>query len=317
MKKQEIKNVLNYLKENYSTFGDVEGKYTFWSPTLINYEYEDVIGSINNLMQRKEFLTTPPTLMTIVAPLRKIEEKIEENNSASPSDIDEDIVDEENVDNAFQYINAYNPNYIIDGLKDYDKLYETKTYTGREVNSFRNDEKYITMFRRNDDEALDTYVLMLVNGKLFKHYDTIEYHTNKFKIFIAALTVLNIDDYNRISTTDTRLIRRIVRDKRTRGTSAEGTLSMWQSVRNGEFKWIYPYQEGCNYVYNSGLTYELCVLKKYALPALQEIPSDSQYYIMANRLIKFLKYFKTIDDTWIPCNSLLREFIGGSCFKDA
>ena len=112
------------------------------------------------------------------------------------------------------------------------------------------------------------------------------------------------------------MLRRIVRDRATRSTSAEKTLSMWPSVRRGEFKWIYPYQEGCDFVYNSALTYELCVMKKYALPALMEIKADSPYYINANRLIKFLKYFKEMDETWIPCNSLLREFIGGSCFKD-
>jgi len=138
----------------------------------------------------------------------------------------------------------------------------------------------------------------------------------KFKIYIAPQFQLNIDNHNPISYTDIRLLRRIVRDQATRGTSAEGTLSMWSSVRRGEFKWIYPYQEGCNFIFNSALTYELCVMKKYALPALLEIQSDSPYFIMANRLIKFLKYFKDMDDTWIPCNSLLREFIGGSCFKD-
>ena len=138
----------------------------------------------------------------------------------------------------------------------------------------------------------------------------------KFKIYIAPQFQLNIDNHNPISITDIRLLRRIVRDRNSRGTSAEKTLSMWSSVRRGEFKWIYPYQEGCNFIFNSALTYELCVMKKYALPALLEIQSDSPYFIMANRLIKFLKYFKDMDDTWIPCNSLLREFIGGSCFKD-
>ena len=92
---------------------------------------------------------------------------------------------------------------------------------------------------------------------------------------------------------------------------------MWPSVRRVEFNWIYPYQEGCNFVFNSALTYELCVLKKLALPALKDIDSDSPYYIQANRLIKFLKHFNDMDPTMIPCNSLLREFIGGSCFKDA
>ena len=138
----------------------------------------------------------------------------------------------------------------------------------------------------------------------------------KFKIYIAPQFQINIDNHNPISFTDIRLLRRIVRDKENRGTSAEGTLAMWPSVRRGEFKWIYPYQEGCNFIYNSALTYELNVMKKYALPALLEIPSDSPHFITANRLIKFLKHFKDMDDKWIPCNSLLREFIGGSCFKD-
>ncbi|MCH5153208.1 MAG: nucleoside kinase [Clostridiales bacterium] len=138
----------------------------------------------------------------------------------------------------------------------------------------------------------------------------------KFKIFIAPQFQLNIDYHNPISYTDIRLLRRIVRDKKYRGASAERTLDMWPSVRRGEFKWIYPYQEGCNYVYNSALTYELCVLKKYALPALQEVKPESPHYITANRLIKFLKYFKEMEDRWVPCNSLLREFIGGSCFAE-
>lgn len=138
----------------------------------------------------------------------------------------------------------------------------------------------------------------------------------KFKIYIAPQFQINIDNHNPISFTDIRLLRRIVRDKENRGTSAEGTLSMWPSVRRGEFKWIYPYQEGCDFIFNSALTYELCVMKKYALPALLEISSDSPHFITANRLIKFLKHFKDMDDKWIPCNSLLREFIGGSCFKD-
>ena len=138
----------------------------------------------------------------------------------------------------------------------------------------------------------------------------------KFKIYIAPQFQINIDYHNPISYTDIRLLRRIVRDKKYRGASAERTLDMWPSVRRGEFKWIYPYQEGCNYVYNSALTYELCVLKKYALPALQEVKPDSPHYITANRLIKFLKYFKEMEDKWVPCNSLLREFIGGSCFSE-
>lgn len=138
----------------------------------------------------------------------------------------------------------------------------------------------------------------------------------KFKIYISPQIQINVDNHNPISLTDIRLLRRIVRDKKSRNTSAEKTLEMWNSVRRGEFNWIYPNQEGANYIFNSELTYELCVMKKYALPALQAINNDHPYFIMANRLIKFLKHFKDIDDKFVPCNSLLREFIGGSCFYD-
>ncbi len=138
----------------------------------------------------------------------------------------------------------------------------------------------------------------------------------KFKIYIAPHAQLNIDDHSPLSTTDARLIRRIVRDMKFRGCPAATTIDMWQSVRNGEFRWIYPNQENADYVFNSSLGYELCVLKKQAMQALAEIsPADPQY-LVANRLIKTLKYFRLIDDdSVIPCNSLLREFIGGSCFN--
>lgn len=136
----------------------------------------------------------------------------------------------------------------------------------------------------------------------------------KYKIYIAPQAQLHLDDHNPISITDIRLLRRMVRDFKFRNSSAEETMSMWPSVRRGEFRWIYDNQEGVNFVFNSELTYELCVMKKYALPLLEAIPSDSEYYIQANRLIKFLKYFKDISDEWIPCNSILREFIGGSSF---
>ena len=137
----------------------------------------------------------------------------------------------------------------------------------------------------------------------------------KFKIYISPQIQINVDNHNPISLTDIRLLRRIVRDKKSRNTSAEKTLEMWSSVRRGEFNWIYPNQEGANYIFNSELTYELCVMKKYALPALQAINNDHPYFIMANRLIKFLKHFKDIDDKFVPCNSLLREFLGNGDFK--
>ena len=138
----------------------------------------------------------------------------------------------------------------------------------------------------------------------------------KYKVYIAPQIQINIDDHSPLSTTDLRLIRRIVRDMQFRNCPPQETISMWQSVRNGEFKWIYPNQEGANFVFNSELTYELAVFKKYALPALANIPQTDASYITANRLIKYLKYFKDINDEQaIPCNSLIREFIGGSCFK--
>ena len=138
----------------------------------------------------------------------------------------------------------------------------------------------------------------------------------KYKVYIAPQIQINIDDHSPLSTTDLRLIRRIVRDMQFRNCPPQDTIEMWQSVRNGEFKWIYPNQEGANFVFNSELTYELAVFKKYALPALSQRPSTDPSYITANRLIKYLKYFKDItDESSIPCNSLIREFIGGSCFK--
>ncbi len=138
----------------------------------------------------------------------------------------------------------------------------------------------------------------------------------KFKIFISPQIQINMDNHTPMSTTDLRLIRRIVRDNQFRNSPAKQTMSMWSSVRRGEFKWIYPNQEGADYVYNSELTYELCVLKKYAIPLLKEIGVEDEYYITANRLLKYLKYFTEIEEYAIPCNSLLREFIGGSCFYD-
>lgn len=138
----------------------------------------------------------------------------------------------------------------------------------------------------------------------------------KYKIFISPNPQLNIDAQSPIRASDLRLLRRIVRDARSRKTAPSKTFSMWSSVRSGEFKWIYPWQKEADYVFNSELTYEIMIMKKYALPALQAIPSDDEYYIQANRFIKFLKYVKDVDDKYVPCNSILREFIGGSCFYD-
>lgn len=137
---------------------------------------------------------------------------------------------------------------------------------------------------------------------------------SKFKIYISALTQLNIDEHNRIPTTDGRLLRRIVRDARTRGTSAKDTIARWPSVRRGEEANIFPYQEQADVMFNSALVYELACLKVYAEPLLFGIDKSAPEYLEAKRLLKFLDYFISVPSEDIPHNSLLREFVGGSCF---
>lgn len=138
---------------------------------------------------------------------------------------------------------------------------------------------------------------------------------HKFKIYISALTQLNIDEHNRIPSTDGRLLRRIVRDARTRGTTARETIARWYSVRRGEERNIFPYQESADAMFNSALVYELAVIKQYAEPLLFYIQEETPEYQEAKRLLKFLDYFLGVNSENIPKNSVLREFIGGSCFK--
>lgn len=138
---------------------------------------------------------------------------------------------------------------------------------------------------------------------------------NKYKIYISNLTVLNIDYFNRISTTDSRLIRRIVRDYKFRSYNAIHTLQIWNSVNRGEEQYIYPFQEEADSMFNTSLIYEFCVLKKFAVPLLESISSSYEEYSEARRLLEFLKYFETIDIENVPKNSLLREFIGESIFE--
>ena len=139
---------------------------------------------------------------------------------------------------------------------------------------------------------------------------------NKFKIYISPLTELNMDNQNRISTTDNRLLRRIIRDNRTRGYDVEHTLRSWASVREGEEKYIFPYQDEADYTINSALIYEIGVLKTYVEPLLYSVPNDSPYYEEAKRLINFLRLFLPIPADDIPQDSILREFIGNGCFHD-
>ncbi len=140
---------------------------------------------------------------------------------------------------------------------------------------------------------------------------------DKFKIYISALTQINLDDHNRIPTTDLRIIRRMVRDYNFRGYSAEKTINQWESVRRGEKKNIFPYQEEADIIFNSACVYEIAVLKKYAKPLLEDIPRDNSAYIEANRLLKLLQYFVELNDiSDIPPTSIIREFIGGSKIVD-
>ena len=136
----------------------------------------------------------------------------------------------------------------------------------------------------------------------------------KFRLFVSALTTLSIDDHNWIGTYDNRLLRRIIRDHQYRGSNAQQTIQRWASVRRGENKWIMPFHENADAMFNSSLLFELSVMKNYALPILQQVPSNTPEYAEASRLMKFLSYFEPLDEKDIPSTSLLREFLGGSSF---
>ena len=138
---------------------------------------------------------------------------------------------------------------------------------------------------------------------------------NKFKIYVSALTTIQLDYHNYIPTTDNRLLRRIIRDYKYRNYSAEETIARWGSVRAGEDKWIFPYQEYADAMFNSALLFELAVLKDYVEPILRKVPNNSSEYSEAHRLLRFLSYFVSVRDKELPPTSLLREFLGGSSFR--
>ena len=165
--------------------------------------------------------------------------------------------------------------------------------------------------RIKDNEVLVIEGIHCLNDKLTASIP----REQKYKVYISALTVLNIDYFNRISTTDTRLIRRIVRDNNFRGYDALHTLQTWDSVNRGEENNIYPFQEEADSMFNTSLIYEICVLKKYAMPLLAAIDNTHPEYSEVKSLYEFLKYFEDISDEFVPKNSLLREFIGGSIFE--
>ena len=149
-----------------------------------------------------------------------------------------------------------------------------------------------------------------LNPRLLPHID----QTLTYKIFLSALTQVSVDEHTHISTSDNRLIRRMIRDSKYRGYSAAETIKRWPLVRRGEEKNIFPYQENADVMFNSATLYELAVLKKYAEPLLQSVTENREEYSESTRLLKFLSYFKPMEDNEIPPTSLLREFLGGSSF---
>lgn len=182
-------------------------------------------------------------------------------------------------------------------VPEFDFEVGTKRYNGKKM-------------RLNDDQVLVIEGIHCLNDKLTELIPK----EQKYKIYISCLTVLNMDENNRISTTDSRLVRRIVRDYQFRGYSALHTLRMWESVNRGERRNIFPYQEEADSMFNSSLIYELAVLKDYALPLLKEIDESVPEYSEARKLIAMLEFFRSIPESYVPNTSLLREFLGGSIF---
>ncbi len=183
-------------------------------------------------------------------------------------------------------------------VPEFDFSVGTKRYNGKKM-------------KLADDEILVIEGIHCLNDKLTSQISK----DQKYKIYISALTVLNMDRYNRISTTDTRLVRRIVRDYQFRGYSALHTLNTWHKVTEGEEKNIFPYQESANTIFNTSLIYELNALKPIAMPLLEAITDEYKEYAEAQRLINILKYFKEIPKDYVPNNSLLKEFLGGGTFN--
>ena len=182
-------------------------------------------------------------------------------------------------------------------MPEFDFLQGTKRFNGKKT-------------RLKEDEILVIEGIHCLNDKLTSKIPA----EQKYKVYISALTVLNLDRFNRISTTDTRLIRRIVRDNQFRGYDAKHTISTWDKVNEGEEKNIFPFQEGANFIFNTSLIYELCALKPVVMPLLEEITKKDVEHAEAQRLINMLKYFKEIPNDYVPKNSLLKEFLGGGAF---
>lgn len=170
---------------------------------------------------------------------------------------------------------------------------------------------------KGDELQIDENSVLVIEGIHGLNPELTSHIANnrKFKIYVSALTVLSLDNHNWISTTDNRLLRRLIRDYQYRNYSAIDTLSRWDSVRKGEAKWIFPYQENADAMFNSAMIYELAALRQYAEPILMQVPNNASEYTEAHRLLKFLSYVRHINDNELPPTSLLREFLGGSSFN--
>jgi uridine kinase len=240
------------------------------------------------------------------------------------------------------YVNRLKPvgisldDYFIDrehtpldefGEKDYESLYAIDLdLFEKHVIALLNGEEielpsynFVTGQRefRNHRLVMDNKSVLIVEGihalnpKLTEHIS----RNQKFMVYVSALTSISLDNHNWIPPADNRLLRRIVRDSRYRGYSAQETISRWDSVRRGEEKWIFPFQENADVMFNSAMIYELAAIRRHAEPVLQQVPRVAKEYSEAYRLLKFLRYFNYIGDKELPPTSLLREFLGGSSFR--
>ena len=221
----------------------------------------------------------------------------------------EDTPRDENGDWDFEHINALDHNLFNQQLQD---LLDGKEVALPSFN-FEDGRRYF----KGEKLQLQPESIIILEGIHALNPTLIPNIPQKavFKIYVSALTTINIDNHNWIPTTDTRLLRRIIRDYRFRNYSARETIARAPSVRRGEEKWIFPYQENADVMFNSALVFELAVLKRHAEPILAEVPKFCEEYTEAHRLIKFLNYFVSISEREIPPTSMLREFIGGSSFR--
>lgn len=221
----------------------------------------------------------------------------------------EDIPLQENGDKDFETIKAFDIERFNQDMLD--------LISGKIVLLRERDMKSKEVIEFGRQAKLEQNSVIIVEG-IHALNDSISKMINnaiKYKIYISPILALNIDNHSPINLSDARMLRRIVRDHKFRNLSVERTLQLWNSVRQGEFKWIYPFSTNVDYVFNSNLFYELSVMKKYAFDTLNHIDDNSEYFIEANRILKFLKYLKEIDDKFIPSNSILKEFIGGSSYQ--